>query len=265
MKEWQELGKELRRYINPETFPVAIKILKDKGEIPNGTRTPLKDLKVKMAHCQAQTIARKYGWTIAMTKEDLGCAISGHTYGWEPVNQEDALNFFIRMNYAADTTVALNIFQSFRSLKPGQSEAVVYSPLEWTKIEPHVILIYLNPAQLMRCLHGSTQRTGQPITSSFSGRAASCSEGVLGAHLDQLPKVVIPGNGDRVWATAQDHEVAYALPASHLKDLVEGLAKTHQRGIRYPIPSFLRYQPEVGLTLPLTDIFKQAGEKIKKG
>jgi uncharacterized protein (DUF169 family) len=81
MKEWQELGKELRRYINPETFPVTIKILKDKMEIPSGTRTPLKDLKVKMAHCQAQAIARKYGWTIAMTKEDLGCAISGHTYG----------------------------------------------------------------------------------------------------------------------------------------------------------------------------------------
>jgi len=264
MKEWQELGKELRRLINPETFPVAIRMLKEKEEIPKGTRTPLKDLKAKMAHCQLQAICRKYGWTIAMTREDLGCAISGHTYGWNPVNQEEALNFFIRMNYAADTTVALNIFQSFRTLKPGQCEAVVYSPLEWTKIVPDVILIYLNPAQLMRCLHGSTQHTGQPITSSFSGRAASCSEGVLGAFLDQSPKVIIPGNGDRVWATAQDHEMAYALPAPHLKDLVEGLARTHERGIRYPIPSFLRYQPEVGLTLPLTDIFKQVGDKNKK-
>jgi hypothetical protein len=58
--------------------------------------------------------------------------------------------------------------------------------------------------------------------------------------------------------------VAYALPGSHLKDLVEGLAKTHERGIRYPIPSFLRYQPEVRLSFPLTDIFKQVGEKVKK-
>jgi uncharacterized protein (DUF169 family) len=57
MKEWQELGKEFRRYINPETFPVAIRILKNKEEIPSGTRTSLKDLKVKMAHCQAAAIA----------------------------------------------------------------------------------------------------------------------------------------------------------------------------------------------------------------
>ena len=251
MKEWQELGKELRRYINPETFPVAIKILKDKKEIPSETRTPLKDLKIKMAHCQAQAICRKYGWTIAMTKEDLGCAISGHTYGWEPVNQEDALNFFIRMNYASDTTVALNIFQSFRTLKPGQCEAVVYSPLEWTKIEPDVILIYLNPAQLMRCLHGSTQRAGQPITSSFSGRAASCSEGVLGAFLDQSPKVVIPGNGDRVWATAQDHEMAYALPASHLKDLVEGLSQDSRKGNTIPHPQLFTLSTGGGTYTPV--------------
>lgn len=264
MKEWQDLGKELRRYINPETFPVAIRILKNKEEVPSGTRTPLKDLKVKMAHCQAAAIGRKYGWTIAMTKEDLGCAISGHTYGWEPANQDGAIDFLTRMNYAADHASALKILQSFRTLESGQCQAVVYSPLEWTKIMPDVILIYLNPAQLMRCIHGSTQRTGQPITCSFSGRAASCTEGVIGAFLDQSPKVVVPGNGDRVWATAQDHEMAYALPASHLKDLVEGLAKTHEKGIRYPIPSFLRYQPEVGLTLPLINIFQPIAEKIKR-
>jgi hypothetical protein len=58
--------------------------------------------------------------------------------------------------------------------------------------------------------------------------------------------------------------MAYALPASHLKDLVEGLAKTHERGIRYPIPTFLRYQPEVGLTLPLINIFQPIAEKIKR-
>jgi uncharacterized protein (DUF169 family) len=264
MKKWQDLGQEIRRYINTESFPIALKILKDKKEIPSGTRRPVKDLKVKMAHCQAQSICRKYGWTIAMTKEDLGCAISGYTYGWQTIPPEGAIDFLTRMNYAADKTVALKILQSFRTLEQGQCEAVVYSPLERTKIEPDVILIYLNPAQLMRCIHGSTQRTGQPITCSFSGRAASCTEGVLGAFLDQSPKVVVPGNGDRVWATAQDHEMVYTLPASHLRDLVEGLAKTHERGIRYPIPSFLRYQPEVGLTLPLIDIFQPVGEKIKK-
>jgi hypothetical protein len=58
--------------------------------------------------------------------------------------------------------------------------------------------------------------------------------------------------------------MVYAIPSSHLKDLVEGLAKTHETGIRYPIPSYMRYQPEVGLKLPLTDIFQPIGGKIEK-
>ena len=153
MKDWQDLGKEIRRYLNVETFPVAVKILKDEKDIPGGSRTPLKDLKVKMAHCQAQSICRKYGWTIALTRADLGCAISGHTYGWQTANSEGAIDFLTRMNYAADRTTALKILQSFRTLEQGQCEAVVYSPLERTKIEPDVILIYLNPAQSVSYTH----------------------------------------------------------------------------------------------------------------
>jgi len=55
--------------------------------------------------------------------------------------------------------------------------------------------------------------------------------------LRPITKVVIPatviglGNG-------QDHEVAYSLPGSHLKDLVEGLAKTHERGCDTPSQLF---------------------------
>ena len=42
MKKWHELGKELRRFINPDTFPVAVKLLAHGSEIPKGVKTPLK-------------------------------------------------------------------------------------------------------------------------------------------------------------------------------------------------------------------------------
>ena len=46
------------------------------------------------------------------------------------------------------------------------------------------------------------------------------------------------------------------VPGDQLPGLVEGLEKSHETGIRYPVPSYLRYQPEVGFTIPLSDIFK---------
>ena len=122
--------------------------------------------------------------------------------------------------------------------------------------EPDVILLYVNPAQLMRLIHGTTQEKGGAIVSSFTGRAASCTEGVVRAFLEGAPQIVVPGNGDRVWASAQDDEMAFALPASRLDSLLRGLERTHERGVRYPVPACLDYEPRVRLNIPLTDIFK---------
>jgi uncharacterized protein (DUF169 family) len=257
MEKWISLGEKLRYLVNPSTFPVAVKILQKEDEIPKKAKRPLRDLGVKMAPCQGSSMARRYGWTLAFTNEDQGCAIAAHTYGWERAkNSAGAIHFLTRMNYASSEEAAAEVLAGFKTLEMDNDPIVVYSPLERTKIEPDVILIYVNPAQLMRLIHGATCHTGRPIESSFSGRAASCTEGVIGAYLDNSLKVVVPGNGDRVWAACQDHEMIMAVPAAKLPELVDGLEKTHKTGIRYPIPSYLRYQPEVAFKVPLADIFR---------
>jgi uncharacterized protein (DUF169 family) len=257
MEKWISLGERLRYLVNPSTFPVAVKFLEREDEIPQKARRPLRDLGVKMAPCQGSAMARHYGWTVAFTREDVGCAIAAHTYGWERViNKDGPIHFLTQMNYVSDKKAAAEVLEAFPIIETDHDPIVVYSPLERTKVEPDVILIYVNPAQMMRLIHGATYHTGEPIESSFSGRVASCTEGVIGAYLDNKPKVVVPGNGDRVWANCQDHEMIMAVPSSRLAEVVEGLEKTHKKGIRYPIPAYLRYQPEVGFTIPLADIFK---------
>jgi uncharacterized protein (DUF169 family) len=208
-------------------------------------------------------MARRYGWTVALAKEDVECAIAAHTYGWERLKDPaGAVSFLTTMNYAADEKAAAEAVAAFICLEMGETPCVVYSPLEKTRIEPDVVLIYVNPAQLMRLIHGATFFNGKAIDSRFSGRAASCTEGVIAAFLDQDPKVVVPGNGDRVWGTCQDHEMIMAVPGGLLEELVEGLERTHQKGIRYPIPTYMRYSPEVANILPLSKIFKPEAESI---
>ena len=257
MEQWMQMGRKIRELVNPSTLPVAVRFLEEEAQIPERVRRPLRDLGHRMAPCQGQAMARRYGWTVAFTREDVGCAIAGHTYGWERVSDATgAIDFLTRMNYASDEKAAAEMFAGFRSLDLAYDPVVVYSPLERTKVEPDVILIYVNPAQMMRLIHGATHHSGKPIEGSFSGRAASCTEGVVGAYLDKDAKVVVPGNGDRVWAGCQDHEMVMAIHRDKLADLVEGLEKTHEKGVRYPIPTYMRYQPEVGFAIPLTDIWK---------
>jgi uncharacterized protein (DUF169 family) len=256
MEQWHRIGEKVRRFVNPATFPVAVRFVNDPSEIPPSARRPLQDLKVRMAPCQGAAMTRRYGWTVAFGREDAGCAIAAHTYGWERVTDEEGvIRFMTHMNYARDAEAVRNAMASFRQLELGEDLVVVYSPLERTRVEPDVVLIHVNPAQLMRLIHGGTYQTGRSIESSFSGRAASCTEGVIGAHLDQALKVVVPGNGDRVWGGCQDHEMVMALPSATMAGVVEGLEKTHAQGIRYPIPTYMRYSPEVALSLPLSDVF----------
>jgi uncharacterized protein (DUF169 family) len=128
-------------------------------------------------------------------------------------------------------------------LRKGQYAGVVFSPLEWTKIDPDLVMIFCNPAQLMRLVHGATQETGAGVQSMFSGRAGTCTEGVLQTFKAGAPKVVLPGNGDRVWAMVQDGEMAFTMPANWLDSVIRGLEATHQTGIRYPIPVDIRHEP----------------------
>ena len=67
MQKWTDLGKKIKDFVNPDTFPVAVKILEDESQIPSKARRPLRDLKVVMAPCQGSAMAKRYGWTVALS------------------------------------------------------------------------------------------------------------------------------------------------------------------------------------------------------
>ncbi|MBN2126529.1 MAG: DUF169 domain-containing protein [Deltaproteobacteria bacterium] len=257
LESWREMGRRFRESLNPATFPVALAFSNEQESLPPKTRRPLRDLKVRMAPCQGAGMVRRYGWTLAFGREDQGCAIAAYTYGWEGIGDpKGAEGFLVRMNYVADKRAAREIVRAWPVLEKGEDLVVIYSPLERTRIRPDVVLFYVNPAQMMRLIHAATHRTGIPLSAGFSGRAASCTEGVIGAYGDDAPKVVVPGNGDRIWAGCEDHEMVMAAPASRIEEILTGLEATHRAGVRYPVPTYLRYTPEVAFTLPLSDIFK---------
>jgi len=66
---------------------------------------------------------------------------------------------------------------------------------------------------------------------------------VLQTFKTQEPKVVLPGNGDRVWAMVQDDELLFTIPAGWLDQVVAGLEVTQQTVVRYPIPVDVRHEP----------------------
>ena len=248
MADWTTKAEALNRLIRPLTFPIAVKLARSIDEFPEKTRRPFSDMGFKTNVCVGMTMARKYGWTVGMTADDNACPIVAYTYGWsepEPETRKALADFMVVMKYAADESAARTGLEGADQVKlsKGMYAGVVFSPLERTKIEPDVIMIFCNPAQLMRLVHGATQEAGVSVGSICSGRAGTCTEGVLQTLKTGEPKVVLPGNGDRVWALVQDDEMAFTMPANWLDPVIRGLEATHQMGVRYPIPVDVRHEP----------------------
>src|SRR2546430_9792420 len=67
--------RELQFYIRPQTFPVAIRMLGPGEAIPERARRPARDFKKLSMNCQVIDMARRYGWMIALTREDTICSL----------------------------------------------------------------------------------------------------------------------------------------------------------------------------------------------
>ena len=248
MKDWTRVAQSITQFVKPLTIPVGIKLVQSADEFPAKTRRPLSDLGFKTTICVSIAMARKYGWTIGLTPEDNFCPVSELFYGWADTpgeNESSLFNFLKSLNYGVNDDALTNVLASANryKLESGQCGGVVISPVELGRIDPDLIMIFCNSAQLMRLVHASTRETGNELTSVFTGRFGSCNEGILRTLKTKQPEVVVPGNGDRVWGMVQDDEMIFTIPGNDIERVVESLEATHRAGVRYPIPIDVRHEP----------------------
>ncbi len=240
MADLKELQQALDTYIRPLTFPLALKMLKSEEEIPDRTRRPLQQMKKKIAICQGIGMARKYGWAVAMGKEDMQCSLGAAPFG-----------FFKNIEFFNEGNLAAGMFTASKELGKSQEDLVdrfehgqyshlIVAPLNRTAFEPDLFMLYGNPAQIMRLIQGALYNEGGAIHSSAMGRLGCAT--IITAMKKDACRYLVPGNGDRIFGMTQDYEMAFVIPPSKVDALLDGLARTHKAGIRYPITSFFDFE-----------------------
>jgi uncharacterized protein (DUF169 family) len=253
----KDLYHAIQTYVRTDTFPVGIKLVKAESDLPEKAKRPMRDLGYSITICQAVGFSRRYGWSIAMNGSDLSCPIAQVAFGYEP-----QLPFYTEGNLACgmytDTLEAGQLSeQDVPKLSQEESGYYVSYPLERATVEPDVVVIYGNSAQVMRLVAGMLYKRGGSIPSTFSSRA-DCADIAIKPLQTGEPQVIVPCYGDRLFAQTQDHEMAFSFHYRDAEELVDGLAGTQKGGVRYPIPSYLRYQAEFPPTYQkLTDLFAE--------
>jgi uncharacterized protein (DUF169 family) len=241
MADVKEVDKALQTYIRPHTFPLAIKMLRSEAEIPEKTRRPFRQMKIKVSICQGIGMARKLGWVVAMGKEDMQCSLGAAPFG-----------FFKNIDMFNEGQLAAGMFTASKEtgkkeedlvdrFEHGEYSHILVATLQRTSFQPDLFVIYGNPAQIMRLIQGALYQKGGAVQSSSLGRLGCAS--IITVMKEKECRYSVPGNGDRIFGMTQDDEMTFSIPASQIDLVLSGLAKTHEAGIRYPITSLFSVEP----------------------
>jgi len=233
------LDEALARYVRPDTFPLAIRMLKPGEPLPEGVKIPSQSMGEQWIVCQSIGVARRYGWGIAVGKDDVICPLAAIAFGLRKPT-DDYLKGCVAVGmYCKDEPAAANLEANAWRFEPGTYDYVCVAPLNRATFEPHLVAVYANSAQIMRLVHAALYQRGGRITSTTGGRL-DCAELIIQTLTTNAPKVILPCNGDRVFGMAQDNEMAFAFPWSYAREIVEGLEGTHKGGTRYPVTVAMR-------------------------
>jgi uncharacterized protein (DUF169 family) len=174
---FKEISNFIRDELRLKTFPVAVNFLKNKTDFPEKTRQPSVVLQKRVTICQAVTMARVYGWTVGLTREDMICVPAMIAFGFSGSDDPSATlaRLFCEVNFHDDETQARKGINSMNLLENGRFEALVLAPLAKCLDEPDTVAIYGNPAQIMRLVQGRVYQSGERLLGTFGGKV-ECSE-----------------------------------------------------------------------------------------
>lgn len=242
----KEAADFIRNDLRLKTFPISVKFLTDKTSLPEKTRRPSVVLKKRVTICQGVTMARSYGWTVGLTREDLICIPAMIAFGFsDAADQTKTLGkLFCEVGFSKAEETGISEAEAMVRLDNDEYEAIAIAPLQKGLFEPDTVVFYGNPAQVMRMIQAVAYQENQRLPGNFGGKV-ECTEYLIAPFKTGIPRIAIPGMGDRIFSMTQDDEMVFSIPGKLLESLIEGLQLAGKKiGARYPVTVYQNFQPE---------------------
>ena len=84
----KKLDEAIAQFVRPDTFPLAIRMLKPGEELPPEVKVPSSSFGEQWIVCQSIGVARRYGWAIAVGRQDVICPLAAIAFGFRRPNDE---------------------------------------------------------------------------------------------------------------------------------------------------------------------------------
>jgi len=231
------------KYLKLSTFPVALKMCTCKDELPVGTKIPRKKWGVDFRACQAAHVARRDGFTVAVSRDDMPCPTGLVALGFfKPTDLYWSGLCFVPP-YQSQEARKMRA-KNTPKLEAGKYEFMLVAPLDKASFDPDVILFYGNPGQITKLVQAAVLKAGEPLTAKTVCGTA-CSEWVSAAMLTGECQYVFPCDGERRYGALDESEMVFSLPFEKMEEILEALkigyyAKEGRK--KYPTGRFLMHQ-----------------------
>ena len=251
----QAYSEEISRMIRPQSFPLGVKFIKDINLLPQEAVRPAK-YGIQISLCQWTTMARRWGRVFGAVAEDINCTPCLAALGLKRLaDNADLAQYFLDMGYFDNLELAAQATKELSPIPSGVIKGVAFFPLEAAPVDPDLVLIYGSPAQMARLAAGYIYHHGELIESKTTGFGLSCLAAAK-PYVTGKPAFGHPGRGERILAGTGESEMFFSFPAGKCEALVDGLQKTHAKGTRYPVQSYMIYEP------PAIKPVRSLGEKL---
>ncbi len=243
--DYKAAAAQFKEALRLRTEPFGVSFFKEIAALPEKTRRPSKTFGKRVTICQGVTLARIYGWPVGLTRDDLICIPGMLAFGFTPATDPilELGQLFCEVGFHQELGPALKEVESLPRFRPDEVAAIYLCPLERLPLDPEVVVVYGNPAQIMRLVQAATFSLGERVTGDFGGKV-ECSSYLIGPYRTGEIKVVIPGQGDRIFSMTQDEEMVVSFPAKFLEGILTGLREAaRQIGARYPITVYQNFTP----------------------
>ena len=265
IEEYKDCGERIYHQLHLPTYPVVIKYIKNKDDIPKNAARP-SAFGQKLALCQAFSQSRHWGMTVAMTPEDNFCTPSTAIHRWLPVELDDIIESQVKQGWHKNIDTEKRRFDALAGLlgadyfsKPVEYCGFVCAPITEISFIPDSILMYGNGLQVTHIIQALSYEHKHVPMSKFEGFEESCVKGSLLPFLTQKPEIVIPGAGDRSFGAVSEDEIAVGMPANLIFYVMGNLFKAGGiMNIGYPMKQLL----PMNLTEKLTPGFKYLWDKM---
>jgi uncharacterized protein (DUF169 family) len=251
MSSLKDDAEKVERMLRLRTFVLGLQFFEKAEEIekiekvkrPDGARTL----------CQVLTMARTYGWTIGMTLENFihnsTCPAILGLYDRPDFMRDGSYKGAIWFENKKD---AKKYEDSMPVIPSGKFNGLAIGPVTSGRLDPEMIVIYGNPAQMILVINGLQWKDYERMTFHCIGES-SCADAIAQCYLSGKASLTIPSYGERRFGHVQDDELVIAMPPAALTKAAIGLGHLAKRGVRYPIPLFgVQTDPNEGMP----EIFK---------